>query len=135
MKDEKLQTALKQFAQIVPQNVLKKMLDDIVPAKNEVAGVGLAAIAANPKYIGILIRKIASFLQEVTGIDIDKIPYIDKALYKPSDFFNILLKSMNINSKLNENLQIYHQRNRTYTILKIPDNGPQWATQQHSMVV
>ena len=94
MKDEKLEIALKQFAQIVPQNVLKKMLDDVVPTKNEVAGVGLAAIAANPKYIGILIRKIASFLQEVTGVDIDKIPYIDKALYKPSDFFFKLNKGL-----------------------------------------
>jgi hypothetical protein len=87
MKDEKLEAALKQFAEIVPENVLKQMLNDVVPAKNEVAGVGLAALAANPKYVGILVRKIASFLQEVTGVDIDKIPFIDKATLKPSDFF------------------------------------------------
>ena len=52
MKDEKIEAALKQFAEIVPENVLKQMLNDVVPAKNEVAGVGLAALAANPRYLG-----------------------------------------------------------------------------------
>jgi hypothetical protein len=37
MKDEKLEAALKQFAEIVPEEQLKQMLDGVVPAKNEVA--------------------------------------------------------------------------------------------------
>jgi hypothetical protein len=94
MKDEKLEAALKQFAEIVPEDQLKQMLSAVVPAKNEAVtpipgfiAPTLTLLAANPKYVGVLIRKIASFISEVTGVDIDKIPFVDKATTKPSDFF------------------------------------------------
>ena len=94
MKDEKLEAALKQFAEIVPEEQLKQMLSAVVPAKNEAAtpipgfiAPTLTLLAANPKYVGVLIRKIASFISEVTGVDLDQIPFIDKATAKPSDFF------------------------------------------------
>ncbi len=94
MKDEKLEAALKQFAEIVPEEQLKQMLDGVVPAKNEVAipvpgfmAPALTMLAANPKYAGLLVRKLAGFLHKVTGVDIDKIPFVDKAAAKPSDFF------------------------------------------------
>ena len=94
MKDEKLEAALKQFAEIVPEDQLKQMLSAVVPAKNEAVtpipgfiAPTLTVLAANPKYVGVLIRKIASFISEVTGVDIDKIPFVDKATAKPSDFF------------------------------------------------
>ena len=94
MKDEKLIDALNQFGQIVPEELLKKMLSDIAPVEEVVVtpipGLlypTLTVLAANPKYAGVLIRKIAGFLHEVTGVDIDKIPFIDQATAKPSDFF------------------------------------------------
>ena len=94
MKDEKLKDALNQFGEIVPEELLKKMLSDIAPVEEVVVtpipGLvypTLTVLAANPKYIGVLIRKIASFISEVTGVDIDKIPFVDKATTKPSDFF------------------------------------------------
>ena len=94
MSDEKLEAALKQFAEIVPEEQLKQMLDAVVPAKNEAAipvpgfvAPALTMLAANPKYAGLLVRKLAGFLQKVTGVDIDKIPFVDKASAKPSDFF------------------------------------------------
>jgi len=94
MSDEKLEAALKQFAEIVPEEQLKQMLGAVVPAKNEAAipvpgfvAPALTMLAANPKYAGLLVRKLAGFLQKVTGVDIDKIPFVDKASAKPSDFF------------------------------------------------
>tara|TARA_R100001079_G_C4418350_1_gene138583 strand:+ start:342 stop:941 length:600 start_codon:yes stop_codon:yes gene_type:complete len=91
MSDEKLEAALKQFAEIVPEEQLKQMLDGVVPVKNEAApgfiAPALTMLAANPKYAGLLVRKLAGFLHEVTGVDIDKIPFVDKATAKPSDFF------------------------------------------------
>ena len=94
MKDEKLIDALNQFGQIVPEELLKKMLSDIAPVEEAVVipvpGLlypTLTVLAANPKYAGVLIRKIAGFLHEVTGVDIDKIPFVDKATTKPSNFF------------------------------------------------
>ena len=94
MSDEKLEAALKQFAEIVPEEQLKQMLGAVVPAKNEAAipvpgfvAPALTMLAANPKYAGVLVRKLAGFLHEVTGVDIDKIPFVDKATAKPSDFF------------------------------------------------
>tara|TARA_R100001510_G_C7545108_1_gene131040 strand:- start:4 stop:666 length:663 start_codon:yes stop_codon:yes gene_type:complete len=94
MKDEKLIDALNQFGQMVPEELLKKMLSDITPVEEVVVtpipGLlypTLTVLAANPKYVGVLIRKIAGFLHRVTGVDIDKIPFIDQATAKPSDFF------------------------------------------------
>lgn len=94
MSDEKLIDALNQFGQIVPEELLKKMLSDIAPVEEAVVtpipGLlypTLTVLAANPKYAGVLIRKLAGFLHEVTGVDIDKIPFVDKATAKPSDFF------------------------------------------------
>ena len=94
MSDEKLEAALKQFAEIVPEEQLKQMLGAVVPAKNEAAipvpgfvAPALTMLAANPKYAGLLVRKLAGFLHKVTGVDIDKIPGVDKATAKPSDFF------------------------------------------------
>ena len=94
MKDEKLIDALNQFGQIVPEELLKKMLSDIAPVEEAVVipvpGLlypTLTVLAANPKYAGVLIRKIAGFLHEVTGVDLDKIPFVDKATTKPSNFF------------------------------------------------
>ena len=94
MKDEKLIDALNQFGQIVPEELLKKMLSDIAPVEEAVVipvpGLlypTLTVLAANPKYVGVLVRKIAGFLHEVTGVDLDKIPFVDKATTKPSNFF------------------------------------------------
>ena len=94
MSDEKLEAALKQFAEIVPEEQLKQMLGAVVPAKNEAAipvpgfvAPALTMLAANPKYAGLLVIKLAGFLHKVTGVDIDKIPFVDKASAKPSDFF------------------------------------------------